>query len=218
MEQTTLKYLRILIPGLIFYLGLFPIAKFYIGSSYDIKSLDFAYVTVFSLLIGAIYDQFNLRYIVIKPSGYFIDKSIFNRLLSIYNKQINPSQKDYLKKDRKYMHVFYKLLDNDESLKKKTNNVYFNGIFWTSSADLLLISFVFWYVYRWRFVQIDHALLFSDLFLILAGLAMILHILSVWKHRRLSNDQLGFIAIYKRTEVVNDFDNILQQMPPANNE
>jgi hypothetical protein len=168
--------------------------------------------------MGAIYDQFNFRYIVVKLSGYFIGESIFARLLSIYNKQITSSQKDYLKKDKRYMHVFYKLVDNDESLKKKTNNVYFNGIFWTSSADLLLISLVFWFVYGWPFTQIDHARLFSNLFLILAGLALVLHILSVRRHRRLSNEQLEFIAIYKDAEVINDFDKILLKMPPAHNE
>ena len=113
------------------------------------------------------------------------------------------------------MHVFYKLVDNDESLKKKANNVYFNGIFWTSSADLLLISLVFWYVYRRLFAHINHALLFSNLFLILAVLAIILHFLSVLKHIRLSKDQLGFIEIYKKTEVIDGFDIILRQMPPA---
>jgi hypothetical protein len=216
MEQTTLKYLRILIPGLIFYLGLFPIAECYLSSSYDIRSLDFAYVTVFSLLIGAMYDQFNFRYIVVRFSGYFIDKSIFDRLMGIYGSQICRPQKTYLKKDGKYMHVLYKLVDNDESLKKKANNIYFNGIFWTSSADLLLISPVFWYVYRWHFANINNSLLFSNLFLILAVLAIILHILSVLKHIRLSKNQLEFIEIYKKKEVIDDFDVILRQMPPAN--
>jgi hypothetical protein len=39
MEQTTLKYLRVLIPGLAFYLGAFPFVKYYFGDTYHIESL-----------------------------------------------------------------------------------------------------------------------------------------------------------------------------------
>jgi len=218
MDQTTLKYLRILIPGMMFFLGIFPIINFFSKTSYDIKSLNFTYVTAFSILLGAIYDQTNLRYLIVKISGYYIDSAIFDALIKIYKKEINTSQEEVLKSNKKYMHVFYKVIDNDESLKKKTNNVYFNGIFWTSSADLLLLSFSFWFVYKYWFIQIDNAALYSNLMLILFGSAMYLHVLSAWKHIRLSNEQLQFISIYKETDVINDFDKILQCLPPANNQ
>lgn len=115
------------------------------------------------------------------------------------------------------MQVFYRLTDNDESLKKKTNNVYFNGIFWTSSIDLFVLCVTFWLAYRWAFPQVTDAALFSDLFLSLAILSIVLHVLSVRRHISLSNDQLGYIEIYKKTEVTNDFDTILQQMPSTDN-
>ncbi len=213
MEQTTLKYLRVLIPGLTFYLGVFPFVKYYFGDSYHIESLDFAYVTVFSLLAGAIYYQIDLQYLIIQPSRYFIHKNILNRLIAIYGKTVGSSQKTFLEKNEKYRHVFYHLNDSDESLKRKTNNVYFNGIFWTSSADLLVLSIIFWAFYKWAFPQVTDSALFSDLFLSLAMLSLVLHLLSVRRHIKLSNDQLGFIEIYKKTEVVKDFDAILQQMP-----
>lgn len=213
MEQTTLKYLRVLIPGLTFYLGLFPFVKYYFGDTYHIESLDFAYVTVFSLLAGAIYYQINLQYLAIKPSLYFIHKNILNRLIGIYSKPVCPSQRAFLKENERYMHVFYHLNDSDESLKKKTSNVYFNGIFWTSSVDLLVLSIIFWAFYRWAFPQVTDAALFSDLFLSLAILSVVLHLLSVRRHIALSNEQLSFIETYKKTEVVTDFDAILQRMP-----
>jgi hypothetical protein len=73
---------------------------------------------VFSLLAGAIYYQVNLR-LAIRPSLYFIQKNILTRLIAIYGKAVTPSQEAFLKKDRKYLHVFYRLTDSDESLKKK---------------------------------------------------------------------------------------------------
>jgi hypothetical protein len=216
MEQTTLKYLRVLIPGLAFYLGAFPFVKYYFGDTYHIESLDFAYVTVFSLLAGAVYYQINLR-LAIRPSLYFIQRNILNRLIAIYGKAVTPSQRSFLEKDRKFMQVFYRLTDNDESLKKKTNNVYFNGIFWTSSIDLFVLCVTFWLAYKWAFPLVTDAALFSDLFLSLAILSIVLHVLSVKRHISLSNDQLGYIEIYKKTEVTNDFDTILQQMPSTEN-
>jgi len=143
MEQTTLKYLRVLIPGITFYLGAFPFVKYYFGDTYHIESLDFAFVTVFSLLAGAIYYQINLQYLAIQPSRYFISDNILNRLIAIYGKAVTPSQKEFLKKDRKYMHVFYRLTDSDESLKKKTNNVYFNGFFGHPASICLFLVLSF---------------------------------------------------------------------------
>lgn len=216
MEQTTLKYLRVFVPGLTFYLGVFPIARFYFGDSYDIASLDFAYVTVFSLLAGAIYYQVNVQSFMIRPSRRLIGKNILDKLLGIYGKPVDSSQKDFLKE--KYMYVFYRTVDGDETLKKKANIVYFNGIFWTSSVDVLLLSLMFWVMYRWVFTQVEDAPLFSDLFLTLAALSAVLHVFSVRKHIALSNDQLGFIGIYKKAEVIKDFDDILQQMPDVDSE
>lgn len=66
---------------------------------------------------------------------------------------------------------------------------------------------------KWAFPQVTDSALFSDLFLSLAKLSFVLHLLSVRRHITLSSDQLGFIEIYKKTEVVKDFDAILQQMP-----
>ena len=211
MEQTTLKYLRILIPGLIFYLGFYPIFKYYFGDVYDIKSLDFSFVTVISILIGGIYYQLNFQYLITSFSLKKINNNIFDHLVRAYGKDINQYQKNELK--QRHMTVFYRIIDNDESLKKKANNVYFNGIFWTSSADFFLFGLVFWVIYRFIFSDVDDSRLFSDLFLSLAVLSIFLHVISVRKHITLSNDQLRFIDVHKKKEVTEYFDNILQQLP-----
>jgi hypothetical protein len=212
MEQTTLKYLRVLIPGIACYLGAFPFVKYYFGDAYHIESLDFAYVTVFSLLAGAVYYQINLQCLAMYPSHLLINKNILKRLIAIYGKRITPSQKTYLTSNQRYLHVFYRLIDSDESLKKKSYNVYFNGIFWTSSIDLFIVCMIFWLLYRFVFPQVTDASLFSDVFLTLAVLSIILHVLSVRKHISLSNDQLSYIESFKREEVMTDFSQILQQV------
>lgn len=216
MEQTTLKYLRILIPGMFSYLGFYPIFNFYFGEIYDVKSVDFAIVTVISILLGAIYYQINIQYFVIEFSRHRINKNIFDKLVKIYGKDLNESQKNFI--ETKYMHVFYKIIDSEESLKRKTNNVYFNGIFWTSSADLFLFSMFFGLIYWCFFERVNDSKLISFLFFLMAVLSFTLHFLSARKHIQLSNDQLGFIDVHNREKVKEYFDNILQQMPKSDNE
>lgn len=201
MEQGTLKYLRVLIPGLIFLLGFYPIYDKYYSDLYKITSIDFSYLTLLSIIAGAIYYQLNLQHIITRPSHIFITKNIRTNLISISGLTLTPAQKKKVKEERKYMHVFYHLLDKDESLKRKTANVYFNGIFWTSTADSFLINIVFYFLYKYRLSDIPKSTEYSKMFLILAIASIVLHIISVIKHINLSNDQLGYIRTHYQSDV-----------------
>ena len=186
--------------------------KYYFGDTYHVESLDFAYVTIFSLLAGAIYYQVNLQGLVIYPSRHFVNANILNKLISIYGKDLTAQQEAHLKSDQRYMHIFYRLVDSDESLKKKSYNVYFNGVFWTSSIDLFIVCIVFGFLYGCVFWQVTDASLFRDVVLTLATLSIILHVLCVRKHIALSNNQLSFIETFKSQEVITNFNEILQQV------
>jgi len=84
--------------------------KYYFGDAYHVESLDFAYVTMFSLLAGAIYYQVNLQGLALYPSRRFVNTNILKKLILIYGKHITPSQKVYLESDRRYMHVSVKVI------------------------------------------------------------------------------------------------------------
>ena len=127
MEQTTLKYLRVLIPGIICLLGAFPAYKHYIGPIFDVKSLDMTYITMISLIIGAIYYQLNLRQYLINPSLKIIDWYILDNIKTAYPVELTAKQIEFLKEDGRFKTILYRLIDNDESLKKKASGVYFNG-------------------------------------------------------------------------------------------
>lgn len=201
MEQGTLKYLRVLIPGLIFLLGFYPIYDKYFSDLYKVTSLDFSYLILLSVIVGSIYYQINLQHLVTRPSHSFITKNIRKGLISISGLSLTGLQKKKIKKERKYMHVFYNLLDKDESLKRKTANVYFNGIFWTSTADSFLINTVFYILYKYKFTDMPKSTEYSTIFLTLAISSIILHLISVIKHINLCNDQLGYIATHYKSEV-----------------
>lgn len=202
MEQKTLKYLRILIPGLIILLGLVPykpeIEKF-IGTAIVINDY---FIVVFALLFGAIYYQFNIQRIITKTSHNLIVRNIFTRIIKMRSKEDDVEVLWAIKKNRgKIMREFYKIIDNEESLKKKQLNIYFNGIFWSSSADLFLISLVYFALYISKILNVDNIGNLPYVFLILSIFSLLLHFISIKKHINLSNEQLSHIEENKLYEV-----------------
>lgn len=210
MEQKTLKYLRILIPGLIILLALYPIFEFNYSEIFDLKSLDTTYITFISLMLGGIYYQLNIQRIITYPSHYLIRKNILNKLIAASGLEIFIKDRKKLKEhsiagkdDAFYMITFYKVIDNDSSLKRKGENVRFNGIFWTSTADIFLINIFFYFVYSIWFREIPNYSTYQSLFLYFAFTGLFLHIISVYKHIGLSNKQLNtIIKVSELAEIV----------------
>lgn len=212
MEQKTLKYLRVFIPGFVLLLGLYPIYNHYYSEIFDIKGLHVMYVSFISILLGAIYYQLNIQRLITKPSHYFITKNILDKLILAYGNVVTEEQRKTLKYKDAYMTTFYKVIDNDESLKRKGDNVKFNGIFWTSTADIALIFFVLYFVYKYCFEQINHVESITTFLLYSSIIAFVLHLISVIKHINLSNKQLKPIVNDKELSsiVKTRFDDILK--------
>ncbi|WP_224998729.1 hypothetical protein [Cesiribacter sp. SM1] len=210
MEQKTLKYLRIFIPGVMILLGGYPIYYHYFAEAYDLSGLNVTYATYLSVLLGAIYYQLDIQRLITKPSHYFITNNILNKLIKAYDREVSKNEKKSLVFKDNYMTVFYHIIDNDESLKRKGENVRFNGIFWTSTADSFLINMTFYFLYAY-FPQLIDVILLRKIFLFAAIISLALHIISVIKHIRLSNKQLNPIVHDKNLslKVKNKFDEIL---------
>lgn len=210
MEQTTLKYLRVLIPGVIFLVGFFPTYKHLFPDIFQLLSIDFSYLMLLSLLVGGIYYQSNLQWLITCISLYIIRLNIMESLVRISGLTVSRGQARLLWRTDKFMHVFYKIVDNDESLKRKAAIVYFNGIFWTSTADSFIISSFFFFFYKSDAFSVPQSFQISRLFGVFAFLSYILHCLSVLKHVRLSNDQLRYIETHHATVVKDKLNEILQ--------
>jgi len=209
MEQSTLKYLRIFIPGILFLFGIVPIYFHHFKDLFPIEGLDFSYLTFLSIMFGAVYYQFSLGRTFINFSRKFINQNILNAFIKIDGRSLTDIQKNKLKKEKKYMHIFYNLIDSDESLKKKGALVYFNGIFWSSTADSFVINFFFFLCYKFWLTDILSASSYASLFLTLSIVSIIMHIGSIYKHFKLSNDQLGYIEVHKKTKVKDGITEIL---------
>jgi hypothetical protein len=213
MEQTTLKYLRVLIPGLIILIGLLPIKNQLVGFGVNLDGLDYNYTLLFAITLGAIYYQLNIQRLITSHSHYLINKNIYDGLLKTYSKNIDDNiRKDILKKGS-YMRVFYRIIDNDESLKQKANLVRFNGIFWTSSADIFIISLIYSCLYHFNVLTTTNNIALSKALVIIMWSALFLHIISVRKHIKLGNEQLKVIDQLYKNDVEMKIDSIINQYP-----
>jgi hypothetical protein len=208
MELKTLKYLRVLVPGFIILIGMIPIKEQIIKNYSYLKSIDYNYVVLLAIVLGAIYYQLNISHLITKLSHHIINKNIFNKLMKYYG-ELSSEKKKIIWNEKFYRNIFYKITDNDETLKRKVELVYFNGIFWTSSADLCLISLIYWFIYKYNVFSLDNINEFSTLFLYIALLALFLHIITIIKHFRLSNNQLEFIEKHKIKELKKSVDEVL---------
>jgi hypothetical protein len=164
------------------------------------------------IILGAIYYQLNVRSLLVYPSLKIIDSYILSNLKETYPGELTTRQVEFLKKDGRFKTILYRLIDNDESLKKKASGVYFNGIFWTSTADLFLFSALFFGLYRWVFVTVPNATVFSWMFFLVSIMSLLLHILSVITHVRLGKDQFKYVRNQRTKEAKEYTDVVLQQL------
>jgi hypothetical protein len=56
---------------------------------------------------------------------------------------ISDVDRDRIMGGNEIMSIFYKIVDNDDSLKEKAKIVRSNGLFWTSTADVAVISIIY---------------------------------------------------------------------------
>ncbi|WP_127018620.1 hypothetical protein [Flagellimonas beolgyonensis] len=212
MDRKTLKFLRLLIPGLALIFVFLPIFK-ESGIEYRIGEGWFVYsfLVIPALIIGSIYNMLDLRFFITGYSHRKIDLNITSSLLKIYNKDVTQEQLNFLK-NKRLKHIFYNIVDNDASLTAKSQLVYSNGIFWTSTADIFLISIFASLIYIAIGVPMGNVKLWSY-GILLAGiglLSFLFHLLTVFRHINLSNDQLEYIETHYVKQLKEKIDEVLQ--------
>lgn len=215
MERKTLKFLRLLIPGLIVIFEFLPLldilqVKFEIGQGW----LNYSILIIPALVIGAIYHLTDARHFITNYSHRKIDLNITSSLLKIYNQPVTQEQLNFLKKKR-LKHVFYNIIDNDASLSAKSQLVYFNGMFWTSTADVFIISVFSSIIYITLGIYLGVVNIWLTGILLggIGLLGFLFHILTAFRHINLSNDQLEYIETHYVNKLKTKLDEVLQQMP-----
>lgn len=212
MDRKTLKFFRLLIPGLTLIFVFLPIFE-ESGIEYKIGEGWFVYsfLVIPAIVLGSIYNMLDIRFFITEYSHRKIDLNITSSLLKLYNKELTQEQYNFLK-NKRLKHIFYKIVDNDASLTAKSQLVYSNGIFWTSTADVFLISIFAAIIYIAVGVPIGNAYLWTW-GIIIGGVGLVsflLHLLTVFRHINLSNDQLEYIETHYVKQLKEKIDEVLQ--------
>jgi hypothetical protein len=156
MSKETLKTLRILVPGVILLLFFLPL---YTGSLDPLKIVsslgelkDLLYLVVI-LPLGALYYVLDLRGPFLRPSLEKIHQNLHEKLLSPFADDLGISTSAaHLRTDRRLLDIFYFFIDNDESLKERSKNIYLNGLVWSSIADLMATTSLAMPIYAITFI------------------------------------------------------------------
>lgn len=214
----TLKFFRLLVPGiLIFLLIILVLQDDFSELSYlvrvfsDFQVKDTRYTVVF-VVIGVLYYILGIRHWLWNPYHERVRNNIKDKLLSPFLQDLNKQQIADLKEGSKLMNVFYHFIDSDDSLKEKAKRVRFNGLIWTSTIDLTIISglgsLVFWIRFILERTQYNLVMAVSLLALALISFGLIQ--LSTRRHLALSNEQLELICQIYRVKLHGKINELLQ--------
>jgi hypothetical protein len=211
VSQETLKWLRLIIPGILLVFVLPPLFQetldlaSYLERFSSIKVLS---DSVAAVVLGALYQVLDLRRFAWRRFLRQVNDNIKDKLLTACSDDdvISPAARQ-LREGRALMHVFYRLIDKDPTLQEKAKRVRFNGLFWTSIADIATIgafgAFAYWIAFRVtdRFHQLVVAGALGLVFLVAYFLLMPL---VTRRHMDLSNEQLEIITQHFRSDLCAD--------------
>ena len=220
MSNTTQKYLRFLIPGMLGYFALYFVCQTCDFCSIGWPtSLDEVMKLTAVLLIAFFYDFLRLRNLSNALPLFRVNAGIMGRL-----KEPFTSEDDRISSIpwSRFKDVFYPIIDNDETLKVRSENIRFNGVLWSSAADLraiaavgLMLILAFYLVDKVRLVRGFRRGRTAEFWLDISSSACMvsfpISLVLTNKHRNLVLDQCDYMLLHKRSELEEGFKNIVNE-------
>lgn len=210
MSITTLKTLRLIIPGLMILFVIFTIQNEDLSDlsetlhGVDLSKDNFIFYVV-PFVLGVIYYALQFRNLFFAKPLDIIQGNIRGRLVSEFdNDGCISHYSNSLKGNDKVIQVFYGFVDSNESLKEKSNNVRANGVILSSFADACVISIFAGVVYL--LLLILHFSLYYVVLCIFSGLifgtSYFLFLPNTTRiHLDYSDSQIDFIITNLREEL-----------------
>ncbi len=210
MELSRLKTLRKIVPGGAFLLFSFPMYKY---ATDNVFNLDDALAfpiegigAVLAFVIGTFFSSLKIRSVRNSKTHEQITDNIKSKLIAHgLTTEIEKSRIEKIKSSRQLMNIFYYFIDNNESLKEKAKLVRDNGLIWTSTADIAILSCLFCWIYFVLILFFEPELLFVSAGLIIGCIGLlsgaILHPRAVKDHIDLGNEQIEFIVTNHKKEL-----------------
>jgi hypothetical protein len=209
MDLSEQKWLRFIIPGVMLYVLLVLLCW---TTNWCMLTLPTSIAEISKLLaslaFGFLYAVSGLRELSNKFYHEKVRTSICDLLIEPFVKSDPALDRITWKKIKP---IFYSFIDNDKSLEKQSKIIRWNGLLWTSAADLRACSVIGALVFGIAIVLGYHvnwlAFDFGRAGYAITGL-LILYLSSfVWssqlteKHRRLGMEQCEYILIHRRNEL-----------------
>lgn len=203
MTRQTLKWLRWLAPGALFYLltlCLVPAIPDWLSFNVTLNFPLFE-LPIAALIFAGIYDVAGARLHSNAKFHSRIKTNIEDRLWEIARA---PAARPSTWTDRMARDVFYQLVDNDKSLTARSENIYFNGFLWTTSADLRAVSLlVFMLSAGMALAAPSNDAVRTGLLINAAafGLSFLVSEALTRRHIAMGNEQLEYIETHLKSEL-----------------
>lgn len=198
MSLSTLRFIRFFAPAVILVVLTYVLAKMLRITPADVPvSFNDLGYNLSYLVIAAIYDFTPLRDFAYRPFLADIDERIRARLVVISGLPDDPRKFAW----KRVQNVFYSLVDNDNSLEKRAEEIMFNGAMMTCFADLTAISFLFLVgclVAIGFDVPAERAALLLGAIL---AVSLLMQLLAKRRHIKLGANQLDYIEQQLKPEV-----------------
>lgn len=207
MTLENLKTARVMFPGAIsilialgFVLNPFDVAQL-TGVSTIFTGVIYVILAVF---VGGIYEITNIRWRLLAPSLTRINDSLKLRLLDPFNADPTISwSRENLLRGSTLLDIFYHFVDNDESLKQRSKEVYFNGLIWSTIADVILLSMIglilYFIAYQYSMQQYYLGIIAVLCVAIILGFLLLGPVES--KHIKLGINQVDYIIHHYKSDL-----------------
>lgn len=214
MSQESLKRLRLLVPGLMLTVILEPL----LDTSTRLAGLGLPDISEYVgyplqvFVFGVAYHVLELRRIAFRDPVVTVTKNIENALLKCcrgHDKLL--AHEAYLRDRRRLMHVFYRIVDNDATLQEKAKRIRFNGLLWSSFADLQVIAWLSGLAYLIAgAISQSQSLIFASMGLLVVALTSSAATQrTTMKHLALSNEQLEIIIDHHCEDVLEQLNRLV---------
>lgn len=150
MDKSTLKKIRLVAPGIILFVCVFPFFGLRNLKAISENIPDSAFIILMTLLVlvlGAVYYSLNIRDLLWREVVQACHRNIHARMIDPVG--LDPIFEEVISRlsNTEMMNIFYNIVDHDPSLLDKANDVRSNGAVLTSIIDSILIFYFFTIMY-----------------------------------------------------------------------
>lgn len=194
MNKQTLKNLRFIIPGILFYFFTILLGKFTgLWSIVFPKNWKEFSLTSAPIILGFLYYSIPFRDIANKKYYENINDTIIFELKNVAGPEYENLDIEW----PKFQEIFYHYIDKNASLQSKSTSAYFNGVVWSTWADIRAISLIFLlFSILLYFIDIEGAnfsLVFFTFLFLISFIGS--HSVTI-RHKKIGKDQINMIGEY----------------------